>query len=402
MKHKLTIIVFCLIMSVLFLINMLAAVAGGYFAAGWGNTSSQKALSVTYSVLNSVKKADILKYPFVEINSMFQLGIGKNTVEDANPVYSVIRLKNDYLTFVYPEYDAEFYAKDLTEFNNELENKNIPMMFVQVPIKNDKYHDLLPYGTEDYSNINTDKLIEYISKNGIDTVDLRDVLRDEEDISLKFFRTDHHWLPETAFDAYSYICSVLNDKYGFNIPKEQYSKESFVFNITKDYVLGHIGNCVGVAYSGGTEDITIIKPKFPTYYTFDLIADEKGNRNPWTKKGLYENTVLDLNKLNQPIVYSRIGYHTYIGGDYGQLHLTNDNAPVDKKVLLVRDSFAAPFAAFLSTAVKHLNVVDLRYFGEDRTLSQYVDETKPDMVIFFMSPHMYEDSYTEALDFYNN
>jgi hypothetical protein len=232
---------------------------------------------------------------------------------------------------------------------------------------------------------------------------LRDVLHsDDEDLTVKFFRTDHHWLPETAFDAYSHICKKLNNEYDFGIPEECYDRNSFEFDVTEDFVLGHIGNRAGVVYSGGTEDITIIKPEFPAYYSFMRVIDEKGQYNPSTKKGLYENTILDMNKLNQPIVYSRIGYHTYIGGDYGELQIENEDAPADKRILLVRDSFAAPFASFLSTAVKNLDVIDLRFFGEDYTLSQYVEQTKPDMVIFFMSPHMYEEPYTYALDFYNN
>ena len=403
MKHKLTIVVFSVILALLFLVNMLATVAGAYFAYQ-GAAPSDKMKTTAASVIRSVNKADILKYPFVELNSMFQLAIGKNTVEDPQPTYTVVRMENDYLTFVYPEYDTDFYAQDLIDFNDELSDKNIPMLFVQVPIKNDKYNEnLLPYGIDDCSNINADKLVCKLTDNGVETLDLRDALHNEkEDITSKFFRTDHHWLPETAFDVYSYICTKLNNEYDFEIPDEYYSENSFDFDVTEDYVLGHIGNRVGVMYSGGTEDITVIKPKFPTYYQFNLMTDEKGKFQPSTKKGSYENTILDTNKLNQPIVYSRIGYHTYIGGDYGELRITNESAPVDKRILLVRDSFAAPFAAFLSTAVKNLDVVDLRYFGEGFTLSNHVTVTKPDMVIFFMSPHMYEEAYTQALDFYEN
>ncbi len=403
MKHKLIIIVFSIILALLFAVNMLATVAGGLLTYKFTmGTQEEKEKATTNAVIQSINKADILKYPFVEINSMFQLSIGKSTVEDADPLYTVVRLKNDYLTFVYPEYNTDFYEQDLIDFNNELSGKDIPMIYVQVPIKNDKYDSsLMPYGLEDYSNKNADKLLNGLNNNGVHTIDLREVLHDDKNLSLKYFRTDHHWLPETAFDAYSHICDVMNKKYGFDIPEEYYSLDSFTVDIKKDYVLGHIGNRVGVAYSSGTEDISIIKPNFPTRYTFDKIIDELGNYNPQFKTGEYENTILDMNKLNQPIVYSRIGYHTYIGGDYGELNITNDEAPVDKKILLVRDSFGAPFAAFLSTAVKELDVVDLRYFGEDRTLSDYVEETSPDMVIFFMSPHMYEDACTQALDFYD-
>lgn len=403
MKHKLTIIVFSVILSLLFLINMLVTVAGACFTYKT-SSPSDKIMLTTASVIRSVNKADILKYPFVELNSMFQLAIGKNTVEDPQPTYTVVRMDNDYLTFVYPEYNTDFYAQDLIDFNNELSAKDIPMLFVQVPIKNDKYNEpLLPYGIEDCSNINADNLVSELIKNGVDTIDLRDVLHnDNKDLTAKFFRTDHHWLPETAFDVYSYVCNQLNDEYKFEIPAEYYDKNSFDFDVTMEYVLGHIGNRVGVAYSGGTEDISIIKPKFPTYYQFNLMTDEKGAYRNSTKTGSYENTVLDTNKLNQRIVYSRIGYHTYIGGDYGELRITNETAPEDKRILLVRDSFAAPFAAFLSTTVKNLDVIDLRYFGDAFSLSDYVYITEPDMVIFFMSPHMYEDSYTQALDFYNN
>lgn len=354
------------------------------------------------SVYSTISEPNILKYQFLEVNSAFQLYIGKNTVEDPQPNYTVVRLKNNYLTFVYPEYNIDFYADDLISFNDELENKEIPMLYIQVPIKNDKFDNILPYGIEDYSNYNADKLLSQLKAGEVKTIDLRDVLhKNNSNISNEYFRTDHHWLPETAFKSYSYICELLNNDYGFNINKEYYQTESFRFSTVEDYVLGHIGNRVGCYYSGGTEDISIISPHFPTYYSFSRLVDEKGNYNPQSKTGAYENTILVDKNINQPNVYSRIGYHTYIGGDYGELRIENDTVKENKRILLIRDSFGAPFVSFLSTAVKNLDVVDLRYFGEDRTISEYVEQTKPDMVMFFMSPHMYEDSYTQALDFYS-
>jgi hypothetical protein len=58
----------------------------------------------------------------------------------------------------------------------------------------------------------------------------------------------------------------------------------------------------------------------------------------------------------------------------------NKLAPNDKKVLLVRDSFACAFTPFLAQSCAQLDTIDMRAF--QGTIAQYIVESKPDIVLF--------------------
>ena len=53
-------------------------------------------------------------------------------------------------------------------------------------------------------------------------------------------------------------------------------------------------------------------------------------------------------------------YATYFEWDYGYLRVINNMLDDGKNVLLIKDSYALPFAAFLSTAVQEVDMIDLR------------------------------------------
>ena len=52
----------------------------------------------------------------------------------------------------------------------------------------------------------------------------------------------------------------------------------------------------------------------------------------------------------------------------------------DKRVLLVRDSFACAFTPYLAQACAELDTIDKRAFPQ--TIASYIEETKPDLVLF--------------------
>ena len=70
-------------------------------------------------------------------------------------------------------------------------------------------------------------------------------------------------------------------------------------------------------------------------------------------------------------LYTDNPYAGYIGGDYGLCHIVNHQPPNDKRVLLVRDSFACAFTPYLAQACAELD-----------TIASYIEETKPDLVLF--------------------
>lgn len=94
----------------------------------------------------------------------------------------------------------------------------------------------------------------------------------------------------------------------------------------------------------------------------------------------YVNTLLVPEMFEKKDLYTDNPYAGYIGGDYGLCHIVNHQPPNDKRVLLVRDSFACAFTPYLAQACAELDTIDKRAFPQ--TIASYIEETKPDLVLF--------------------
>ena len=100
-------------------------------------------------------------------------------------------------------------------------------------------------------------------------------------------------------------------------------------------------------------------------YNIDvLLVDKNINENIH----LFKNEKYEYSSMHGFIggVFSRIDEFIFISGDLNII----DN---DKKILLVKDSYSLPVAAFLSTCVNEVHMVDLRD-AEAVNLEKYVDE----------------------------
>ena len=76
-----------------------------------------------------------------------------------------------------------------------------------------------------------------------------------------------------------------------------------------------------------------------------------------------------------------------MGGDYGHVRQRNAGASGRLKILLIKESYALPLQAYLSTAFEAVDSVDPRYL-ENKTVKNYIDELNPDVVILALNPNI--------------
>ena len=76
-------------------------------------------------------------------------------------------------------------------------------------------------------------------------------------------------------------------------------------------------------------------------------------------------------------------YASYFQYDYGELIIENLSAANDLHIAILKDSFALPFTAFLSTAVGKIDMIDLREFTG--SVTEHLLTTQPDLVIMMYS-----------------
>lgn len=304
-------------------------------------------------------------------------------IDDIDPHYRIVKLNDGTLTFRYDKYDTTNDARNVLALNSRLKDKNIPLLYIQAPFKVDEDNSQMPKGVVDYSNQNTNHFLKLIQQdNNIEVLDLRTYFK-EKGLAGKdvFYNTDHHWKTESGFLAFQKVISVLKDQYDFKIDSNITKKDNYDFTIYKNVFLGSEGKRVG-KYYGGIDDFTIITPKFDTDFLLYV-----PNYNI-LKSGNFNDSLLDLSKVDKPNLYDTNTYTAYLQEDWNEFVIYNKLTKNENKVLLVKDSFNLVVTPFLASGLKELHVIDLRYSPE-KTLKDKIEEVNPDVVMFLYNPSAY-------------
>ena len=306
------------------------------------------------------------KYEFINLNGLFvRITGGRNC-------NNIIKMKNGSLSSVSKPYDVTGNAGKTIELSGRLEKMGIDFLYVQCPYKTNA--DLEPYGIEDATNENMDAFLAELDGK-VSYIDLRPYMVDSaEHIDEYFYRTDHHWNPIGAFKAFQVISEYLQAEYpDENIYSDIQNIDNWEINKKEKWFLGSRGKRTG-RFFGGVDDLIWMTPKFDTEMSFlNVYKDEY-------LSGDFYRTLIHEEYIQEKDYYYKNAYCVYIGGDYKLVHHINPIAPVNKKVLLVRDSFSLPLQSFFSTVFSELDVIDMRYY-KTGTLYEYIDESRPDLVI---------------------
>ena len=293
-------------------------------------------------------------------------------------------------TFAYPRDEKAIREKSasLADLAQNVAENGGQFLYIQAPFKVDPYGDWAVNGIFDFSNQNCDDLLEQLQARGIATLDLRQDMHrwaQAEHISYHdfFFRTDHHWKPETALRA----AKVVGDKlqgYGIPVDNSHYDLQQFDVEVLRDYFLGSQGKRATLSRTA-PDDFSILHPKFPTEIklnipeknihdtgAFELVYDKKHvercdyyNLNPYAMYGYGDMQVMDIENLLMP--------------------------PTEKKVLIIKDSFCDTMAPLLSLGIRNLLTLDVRHFTG--SVKAYIAKHKPDVVIV-----MYTGSLSGSID----
>ena len=145
-----------------------------------------------------------------------------------------------------------------------------------------------------------------------------------------------------------------------------------------------MGRRVGKIY-GGTDDFTLITPKFDTDYTLIQIEGESRKET----RGSFEEAILEKKYIDDPDI--RTNRYAVYHGDYQELRFLNHNAENDKKILIIKDSFGIPIYSFLSLGIQEVRAIDMRLFTQD--VAEYAAEYDPDLVVLMYNA----DSFTSPM-----
>ena len=165
--------------------------------------------------------------------------------------------------------------------------------------------------------------------------DVRELFDQHNDTPL-YYKTDNHWTTEGAFLAYQY----WQERTGMN-PTANSARD--LTTVTKSF-RGSLYSKI-LDYDSAYDEIKVLKNTLDTEYTVIADGEDIG--------GIYQQ-----DKLSEKDKYAY-----FMGGNYGEAVIHNEEAKDKGNLLLIKDSFANTMIPMLSADYENIYMIDLRYFA---------------------------------------
>ncbi|MBR2786183.1 MAG: hypothetical protein IKD76_01585 [Clostridia bacterium] len=335
--------------------------------------------------VQDITSKNLLGYEkFVEASYVYDHTILYKLASNTDAKARVEIADGNYTTIV-PKRDVKEFADAILNFNKFLTELDIDLLYVQAPYKISETQEISSI-YKDYSNANMDDFLSLITGK-VDYIDIRELIKKNNLNHLDlFYKTDHHWLPETGLWATQEVSKYINDNYEYGLQEENIDTDNFKTNVYERYFLGSHGRFVSLS-NAEPENLNIILPKYDTKLSVKI--PDKGI----DKTDTFENTLIDWSKIEEGKYYNTSQYAAYAYGDRPLIEIHNELVCNGKKILVLKDSFAEVFTPFLALENEYVSVIDLRYF--DGSLKTYIKNYNPDMVIVIYNGNSLKNSKDE-------
>ena len=310
---------------------------------------------------------------FVNIN-----GAIRNTLNQPE-MNGVIKLNNGYLLSPINKCSDDKikeFVDNTVIFNEYLQEKGIQLVYAATPYTCSKYDDELPKGIEDYGNSNVDRLVSGMREAGIDTIDFREEMHDDDiDQYDMMYRTDHHWTTEAGFYAYGVLEDYIQNKTGCDVDSRISDINNYTVTRYNKWHLGSNGQRTGIYYAG-IDDFDLILPNFDTQL-----------QNTDGIVGTMQEMMINTDPLNVKDYTSRYTYDFVLGKTLGQY--VNLEASNNVKLLVITDSFGKAVSQYLALGFKEIYCVDNDEVSG--VTPEFIESYDPDIVIMLYYPGKIKD-----------
>lgn len=267
---------------------------------------------------------------------------------DINGVYLS---KNNNLIEMFDKIDLDVTNQNINLINKFSENNNVNVMLI--PTSTEILKNYLPkFSVTINQNLYLNYLKSKFSEN-INFINPIDFLSSKQNEYI-YYRTDHHYTTLGAY--YSYLAFCKN----YNITP--LSIEDFKITKVSDNFLGSLFS-----------KVNLINQKRDCVYIFSPINENKvevkyGNK---TTNSLYEFSHLD-NFRNH--------YNIFLDNNHPLIKITT-SVKNNKKILIIKDSYANSFIPFLTNHFEEIHVIDLRFYNSN--ITNYLNENNLKDILFY-------------------
>lgn len=249
--------------------------------------------------------------------------------------------QDGYLIDKFTSYSKKQYAaniQSLAKLDKNLSQSGIPMKVMLVPTAAEILSDKLPSFAP---NLSQSELLEYAEKQGLDIVDVSDILREHSGEYI-YYKTDHHW---TSLGAYYAYCAWKTANSETAEPLSDWIHEELCDNFR------------GTTYAK-------VNYPFAPYDTIDAYYKQTShtvsyNGGAYVTDSLYERKYLDGSDQYAAFLNSNQASTVISGSGTG-------------KLLILKDSYANTFAQFTADDHAETHLIDMRFFKG--SVSKYAAE----------------------------
>lgn len=304
-----------------------------------------------------------------------------------------------YASF-YREEDTELftYSVRLKRLQDYVEANGTKVLFVVTPSKYDKNYTNLRTGMPvNDPNWIVDEMMFYLNRLGVETLDLRDYLPNEElSYADTFFRTDHHWTVPAAFSATGVLVDKFRESFGVDLDPEGYYTDISNYEVVtyESGMLGSMGRKTGAGFCG-IEDFTAIWPEFEGEFSRETMEE---NGKMTYRYGSFTDCLMEASTLTaDKDIYSDSQYSTYLNGLRYYEKIVNEENPDGVKIFMIRDSYFSPVIAFLMPMCGEIDAIWSLEEVESLDIETYVKENTFDYIIMEVYPYNIND---DAFNFF--
>ncbi len=258
----------------------------------------------------------------------------------------IILGKDKYLFDKFTKVDEKRVSNNIEALNLFVEKNDERVSVMIVPNSYEIYKENLPIASPVINQeIAIDKI--YDSINNTNNVKVFDMLKNNKEDYI-YYKTDHHWTTYGAYLAYTeYIKSIgetpvsLEEIQGIELDEfyGTYYSKAKPFNVPGDIL---------------------------TYY-------DMPNRTMMINNEEFQS-MYDLSKKD-----IRDKYALFLNGNNGLTIIKNKEINNNKKLLVIKDSFANSFTPFLTANFEEIHLVDLRHYQQ--FMSAYTEQNEFDEIL---------------------
>ncbi|MGM9926804.1 MAG: DHHW family protein [Bacillus sp. (in: firmicutes)] len=245
--------------------------------------------------------------------------------------------KDDFLLERYEQPGEQLQKNIESILHFASKTKEAKTYCVIAPTSVEVYREKLPLFAQSYNQYEVLTDVYNQLSPTVTMTQLENLFANNENEQL-YFRTDHHWTMLGAYEAYVETVKSMGIT--------PYSKKDFQIETVSSTFLGTLyskANAFGIS----PDYIEVFMPTFPIAYRVTY------ENETVSSDSLYEYSYLD--KKDQ--------YSFFLNGNHSLVKIQS-SVKNNRKLLVIKDSYAHAFIPFLANHFEEIYVVDLRYYHD--------------------------------------